>query len=64
MDNILGVIYREAVHADRQGLLDILPNIFGGVDLVEDQCGELMEHKDFHHPYVAVIGDEIVGYFI
>ena len=63
MDSKLGVIYREAVHADRQGVLDILRNIFGGVDFVEDQWGELMEHKDFH-PYVAVIGDEIVGYFI
>ena len=63
MENKSGVICREAVHADRQGVHDIIPNIFRGVDFVEDQWGEFMANEDFHS-YVAVIGDEIVGFYL
>ena len=57
------VIYREAVHSDLQGVLQILPDVYGGIDYVEDQWEEFMKNKHFH-PFVAVIEEEIVSYYV
>ena len=54
------VIYREAVHSDLQGVLQILPDGYGGIDYVEDQWEEFIGNIHFH-PFVAVLEEEIVS---
>ena len=53
-------IFRPAVLSDLQGVLDVVPGIYDGMDYVPDQWQEFINNPDFI-PFVACVKDEIAS---